>query len=88
MINIREPKGDTTRATLKRIAKRNGTDISGAARIAASFMDAAERTAKPEMDMATMTNDELRTMTIHGYDFYTRAAALDTMLARLGEAAK
>lgn len=86
MIQLREQADE--RKIAARIAKRHDTDLSGAIRYALGFTDAAERTAKPNGDMATMTTEELRTLTIHGYDFYTRAAALDALLAKVSEATK
>lgn len=76
-LQIRDTDG-TLHAQAAQISKwlNGATDYAGAVRYSLGFVASYIRTERPPLDYQTCTVDQLKMLTIHGYDYTIRAEAL------------
>lgn len=77
ILPIRDADG-TLHAQAAQISKwlNGATDYSGAVRYSLGFVASYIRTEKAPLNYQDCTLDQLQMLTVHGYDFTIRAAAL------------
>ena len=84
-IQVRDVDGSIRRRAML-IAKRNPSTrgkITAAIALAVDYTEAAERNISAPLNFTDCTPDQLNALIIHGYDHYTRAAALTEYKRRI-----
>lgn len=73
----------TDRAAIARISKRNGIETqTGVLRFALSYTDKAQQAEPGPEDYNDFTDEQLRTLIVHGANWSVRSTALDVLMTR------